>query len=82
MANQHSLELQELLKMIRHASNKGLTNDTAYGVVSGSFPHYKHIMMPPDQKAKLLAMHRASRANAGKCSIHNLVLYNISETNS
>ncbi|CAL8078797.1 unnamed protein product [Orchesella dallaii] len=66
MAHQHSYELQELLKLIRHSSNKAFLNETSnYGLVSGSFPHYKHIIMPPDQKAKLLAMHRASRANAG-----------------
>lgn len=51
---------------MRPPTNKGFTNDTSSYGLSGSFPHYKHIMMPPDQKAKLLAMHRASRANAGK----------------
>jgi len=37
---------------------------SSYGFVSSSFPHYKS-PMPNDQRAKLLAMHKASRANAG-----------------
>lgn len=68
MITHHPLHfpLQETITMMRPPTNKGFTNDTSSYGLSGSFPHYKHIMMPPDQKAKLLAMHRASRANAGK----------------
>ncbi|CAL8078809.1 unnamed protein product [Orchesella dallaii] len=45
--------------------NSGTTSTANYALTSSSFTHQKQPIMPSDQKAKLLAMHRDSRANAG-----------------
>lgn len=44
------------------------TSTVGYNFPSGSFKHPKqpNANMPLDQKAKLLAMHRDGKANAGK----------------
>jgi len=56
------------MALLRNNTVGSGTGGATTSSTSGYFPSgsFKQPIMPSDQKAKLLAMHRDSRANAGK----------------